>query len=292
MSLATVVVSLVLVCGSMLVVTAFGVVGLDRLRATYGDAERRLRVAAPSLAVLGASLLLSKLGRDYGPDVSWLVGINVTAYILDLEGTFVASLQSFATPTLTAYFSFIYVYGYVFLLVFPVLAYFALPRTDALQRTAVAYGLNYAIGLVCYTLFISYGPRNVMPELVDALLYTTYPSSQLLTSEVNANTNVFPSLHTSLSVTVALLAWETRETYPRWVPLAVLVATSVVVSTMYLGIHWGIDVLAGIVLAVVSVKLAPRVVERYGWTDRERAGAPEEAGPGEEHEDATRVRAR
>ncbi|WP_254537863.1 phosphatase PAP2 family protein [Halomarina litorea] len=285
MSLTSVLVSLVLVCGCMLVVATLGIVGVGRLRGTYGDARRRLRVAAPSLAVLAGSLVVSKLARDYGPEVSWLVGINVTAAILEFEGTFVASVQSFATPPLTAYLSFVYVYGYVFLLVFPLVAYFALERTDALQRTAVAYSVNYGVGLVCYTLFISYGPRNVMPELVDALLYTTYPSSQLLTSEVNANTNVFPSLHTSLSVTVALLAWETRETYPRWVPVAGLLAASVVVSTMYLGIHWGIDVLAGVVLAVASVRVAPQLVEHYGWAD---GGRP----PTDETKDATRVRGR
>nr|WP_254543842.1 phosphatase PAP2 family protein [Halomarina sp. BND7] len=274
MDLGEVLASVVVVSGSMLAVAALLLVGPARLVATARDAPRRLRDAAPGLGLLVGVLLVNKVARDYGPEVSWLIGWNVTGTILDVEGAFVAAVQSVATPALTAYFSFVYVYGYVFLLVFPLVAYVALERVEALQRTAVAYSLNYAIGLICYTLFISYGPRNVMPELVEPLLYSTYPSSQLLTSEVNTNTNVFPSLHTSLSVTVALLAWETRDRYPRWVPVAVVLAASVVVSTMYLGIHWGTDVLAGVVLAVGSVRLSGPAV---AWL-RRRLDARTERG--------------
>ncbi|MFC7155090.1 phosphatase PAP2 family protein [Halomarina halobia] len=281
MGLGDVLASVVVVSGAMLVIASLTIIGVNRLVETARDVRRRLRAAAPGLGLLVAVLLVNKIARDYGPEVSWLIGWNVTGAILGIEGVFVAVVQSFATPTLTAYFSFVYVYGYVFLLVFPLVAYLALERAEALQRTAVAYCLNYAIGLVCYTLFISYGPRNVMPELVDPLLYSTYPSSQLLTSQVNTNTNVFPSLHTSLSVTVALLAWETRDRYPRWVPVAAVLAASVVVSTMYLGIHWGTDVVAGIGLAVVSVRLSGPVLDRLMALVERRAvtgGARDAAG--------------
>jgi membrane-associated phospholipid phosphatase len=75
---------------------------------------------------------------------------------------------------------------------------------------------------------------------------------------VNTNTNVFPSLHTSLSITVALIAWQTRRQYPLWTAVSVPIAASVVISTMYLGIHWAIDVLAGALMAWVIVRLASR----------------------------------
>ncbi len=135
-----------------------------------------------------------------------------------------------------------------------------LDDTAPLRRTIVAYGVNYGLGVVCYLAFIAYGPRNLMPELVESLLFTTYPEYQLVTSEVNSNTNVFPSLHTSLSVTVALLAAQTRDVYRGWWYLSVPLAGSVVVATMYLGIHWGIDVIAGTGLAVLSGWIANRFV--------------------------------
>jgi membrane-associated phospholipid phosphatase len=241
--------------------SAVAFVGRERLARLPRAAPDRLRAVGPHLVALGVLLVVNSVVRDFGPKFSWIVGWNITGTIHAIEGPFVATLQStLASPALTAYFSMVYVYGYVFLLVFPLLAYFALDDAGPLHRTIVAYGVNYGLGVVCYLAFIAYGPRNLMPELVESLLFTTYPEYQLLTSEVNSNTNVFPSLHTSLSVTVALLATQTRDTYRGWWYVSTLLAASVVVATMYLGIHWGIDVAAGTVLAVLSVRVGERYV--------------------------------
>jgi len=253
MTLATLLLKISAIVVVMLFVAVFGIIGLDRIRAFRPRARERLRSVFPYLLLLGVVLLLNSLLRDVGPELSWIIGWRITGWITAVEGTLVADIQRFAHPALTAYFSYIYIYGYIFLLSFPVLAYVLLPDERPIQETVLAYSLNYAIGVTCYVLFIAYGPRNVMPDLVDQLLYTNWPESQLLTSEINTNVNVFPSLHTSLAVTVAALAYRTRDVYPRWFPLSVVLAASVTVSTMYLGIHWGIDVLAGVVLAVVSV---------------------------------------
>lgn len=183
-------------------------------------------------------------------------GVNVTGDIHGLEGDFIATVQSFRTSWLTTYFSFVYVYGYVFLLVFPFVAYGVLRDKQPLRTLVATYITNYLIGILCYTVFIAYGPRNLMPEVVQPLLYANYPEFRLLMTEVNSNTNVFPSLHTSLPLSVAVLAWRTHETYPRWSVLAAFLALSVVVATMYLGIHWLTDVIVGVPLALLSVAIA------------------------------------
>ncbi|MFC7045088.1 phosphatase PAP2 family protein [Halobacteriaceae archaeon GCM10025711] len=274
MSLLTVLGRLVAVDLVALVVATLVIVGPARLRATKRRGLDHLRAVAPYLALLGVVLAVNSVARQVGPEVSWMVGWNITGLIYSIEGGLVAVVQSVATPTLTAYFSTIYIYGYVFLLVFPFVAYAALEDLRPLRRTAVAYSANYVLGLACYLLFIAYGPRNLIPDLVDPLLYATYPQTQILTGEVNTNTNVFPSLHTSLSVTVGMLAWRTREVYPGWLVVAAPLAFSVVISTMYLGIHWGTDVVAGVLLAVGSVAIADRFVDQnrrrrpFGTVDR------------------------
>ena len=232
-----------------------GLVSLvDRIRSN-------LTAVAPTLGALAAVLAVNKVVRDVGVELSWLIGINLTGYIYLLESQFVATIQRFAHPALTAYFGFVYVFGYTFLLTFPVLAYAICERVRPLRVLFRAYILNYGIGLLCYVLFVAYGPRNFMPELVEPLLYASWPQSQLLVQQVNVNTNVFPSLHASLSATVALLAYRFRAVYPRWLPVATALAVSITVSTMYLGIHWATDVVAGIVVAWVSVELAERTEE-------------------------------
>ncbi len=249
-------------------------VGPERLRSVRRAGRRRLREAAPYLGLLGGVLVLNKLVRDLIPEVSWLIDLNITPTIYAVEGAFVANVQSVATPALTAYFGFVYIVGYVFLLVFPFVAYLSLDDQTPLQRVAIAYALNYSIGLVCYVLFVAYGPRNVIPDLVAPLLYETYPTTQLLTSEVNTNTNVFPSLHTSLSVSAAFLARQTRDVFRWWTVLAGVLAVSISVATMYLGIHWATDVATGVVLGWFCVRVAT------WWTER-----PDEWVPTAERDD-------
>ncbi len=243
----TVVVSLLTVLGLITIV------GLDRLWEFRTQALARFRMVFPYLVLLGGVLALNSVLRDIGPTLSWVVGHQITEILFSWEGGFVAWMQSHSHPYADIYFSYIYIYGYIFLLIFPVIAYFVLSDSRPVREVTLAYTLNYAIGVLCYMLFIAYGPRNVMPDAVDQILYLHWPESHLLTQEFNANVNVFPSLHTSLAVTVALLAVRTRKQYLLWVPVASLLAVSVVISTMYLGIHWGIDVVFGILLAAVSV---------------------------------------
>jgi membrane-associated phospholipid phosphatase len=245
-------------------------VGPERLRRTRTEYRDRLVGVAPYLGLLGVVLVANKVARDVGPAVSWLIGLNVTTYVHQLDGLLlwpvygadapqaVVLLQRQATPTLTAYFSFIYVFGYVFLLAFPLLAYFALADQTPLRRAILAYGANYVIGVLCYIAFIAYGPRNYIAADVQGLLFGEYTRFQFLTASVNHQTNVFPSLHASLAVTAALLAWTTRDEYPLWVPTAALLAASVAVSTMYLGIHWATDVVFGALLGRVSVLIGCR----------------------------------
>ncbi|WP_144927090.1 phosphatase PAP2 family protein [Halorubrum salsamenti] len=268
--LLSVVSSLALWVGSALLVASVAIIGPRRLYALWDDLRDRLWEIRKPLAALVVVLIASAIGRGSLQTVSELFGLQLTWAIYALEGNFVAWVQAtFGSPRLTMYFSSVYVYGYVFLLAFPFLAYLALPRTTTVKRLVVAYALNYAIGLVLYTVVFAYGPRNVMPDMVTSLLFTHNPEFMALTGEVNEPTNVFPSLHTSLSVTVGTFAVLTRREYPLWTPIAAWLATSVVIATMYLGIHWLTDVIAGTALALGAVSLSYRLVDGEGEVEND-----------------------
>jgi len=254
---------------SACLVASIAFIGPARLLELRSAAIPRLLGSKRLIAVLLVVLVTNGLIRDATQNLSWVFGWNVTPLIRQIEDGFVIYIQSFATPVLTAYFSYIYVFGYAFLLIFPFLAYLSLSDQTHFRSLILGYTLNYGLGLLCYLLFIAYGPRNSFgPGLVESLLFDTYPQFQFLTRSINVPTNVFPSLHTSLSATVALLAFHTRREYPIWLGVSTALAVSVFISTMYLGIHWLLDVLAGIVLAVISVEGARRYVKTGSFIGR------------------------
>lgn len=244
------------------VAVAAVLVGPSRFLRLPGQLRERLWTSAPYVVALGVTAALASTVRQVTASVSWLFGLNVTPLIHALEGETVAWIQSFATPPATAYLAFVYVFGFSFLLVFSVLLYLSLDDPRPFRELALALVFNDLVGLLAFTILISYGPRNVIPGVVEPILFSTFPETRLLNAAATEVSNVFPSMHTSLSVTVAYMAWRTREAVPRWWYLALPVAASIVLATMYLGIHWIIDVLAGVALGVGSVRLAARAVER------------------------------
>lgn len=254
----------VIVVGIALPIAIVLFVGRERLRTTRTEWRSRLRRSSPAIIALTAVLLFNRRIRQDDPNM----GYHMTSTIRSIEGDFVLIFQEIASPELTWYFSVIYIFGYTFLLIFPAIAYFALSDTRMFRRLLVSYAFNYSLGLMLYALVIAYGPRNLFagPELV-TILYDHSPEYQHLTREVNRPTNVFPSLHTSLSATVGIFAYHTRSSYPKWFPVAVLLAVSVIISTMYLAIHWATDVVAGLLLATVSVKLSSLLIDRWSLSE-------------------------
>lgn len=251
------------------------VVGRDRIGTVRENARTRLLDVLPHIGLLGCVMLFNRFYRPISGDLSWtihsVVDNNITDTLYTIEGQFVAWIQSIATVELTWAFSLVYVFGYAFMLVFPIIAYSFLDDLRMFRVATIAYAMNYLGGLVCYSLFISYGPRNYMPGDVQSLIYIVWPEIEALTTSVNTNTNVFPSLHASLALTVALLAWYSRDEYPRWLYVAGPLAMAVVFSTMYLGLHWATDGVAGAVLAVLSVAVGFRLAAEE--TDQSRVTA-------------------
>ncbi|WP_282935636.1 phosphatase PAP2 family protein [Paenibacillus sp. RC67] len=70
--------------------------------------------------------------------------------------------------------------------------------------------------------------------------------------------NCFPSMHTSISFAMLLLALREKDRIFKYMMVAY--CASIIFSTMYLQIHWVLDVIAGMAFAYGIVKLADLVI--------------------------------
>jgi len=238
---------------------------LQKARKQPGWLRSRGRSVAPYLGGLALVLLINKGLQAPIDRISQTYGIEATPILYAIEGDIVVWFQELIPGVLLAYFVAVYTVGYAVLLVAPAVVYFFGQSVQPIRRLLVAYTVNYALAVPLYAAVVAYGPRNADrgggSTSADATLLEFLPDISAITVHINSNTNVFPSLHASLSVTVLLLAWTTRAEFDRWFGLATVLGGSIVVSTTALGIHWATDVVAGIALAVVAVTVATRVVD-------------------------------
>jgi membrane-associated phospholipid phosphatase len=272
-SLVTVVAVTALIVGPGLAVTCAVCLGPDQIRRSAAELDRRATDIAPYLGLVVLLSAFKHATSETRARLSRALKWNITDSLYAVEGLFVADLQSAVPDALYGFFSGMYMFGFPYLLAVPPVVYFLSPSQRYLKELLVAYLLNHGVGMVCYTLFVAYGPRNWVPTRVDGAMYRLYPWTQELTGAVSSNTNVFPSLHTSLSVVALLFAWRTRRRYPLWFYLAAFTTASVVLSTMVLGIHWLTDLVAGVALGVWSFVVAEHVLTRLeGGADHRAAG--------------------
>ena len=267
---------LLLVGGSALVSLAALVpycVDRDRISAVLGSRDcrrRRLRAVAPYLGGLALVLLINKGLLRRLEALSRAHGVRATLWLYALEGDAVATVQAMIPEWGVYYFGPVYVLGYVVVLTVPLGVYVFAQHARAVKTLVAAYAVEYLAAIACYTAVFAYGPRNYhrLPGAdpsaarVEAPLLEAFRSVTRLTARVNVETNVFPSMHAALSITVFLVAVSTHDEFPRWTGVAGVLVASILLSTLYLGVHWVTDLVAGGVLAVGGVVVAGRIVSR------------------------------
>ncbi|WP_243324145.1 phosphatase PAP2 family protein [Geothrix sp. SG200] len=135
---------------------------------------------------------------------------------------------------------------------------------EGFERVAFRILLGFYLSFLGYFLWPAEGPR--VPEALAAAKLGGGAVSQavraFLHGAESTTLDAFPSGHTALSVLPALLA--TRP-FPRWAPLLWVWALAVVFATVYIGVHYVVDVAAGLLLAGLTLTLAGPL---SGWLAR------------------------
>jgi len=239
---------------------------------SWPHARAMLRRHGWALGGLVAMLVPESLESMVDPTVTRWLQVDFTGVFARVEGGFHAGLQSALAPVqpvLQPLLTVTYVAGYPFLIIFTAVLGVWLGNGVLARRALGAYVLCFAFALPFYLLvpvqevWYYVDPANGGAVHNLAIQYTWVREHIYAYNEVN---NCFPSLHTALSVALAAVAW--RSGAPRrYARAAAILSGGIVLSTLYLGIHWVADVLAGFALAAVVVVIVERI-----WPASRHAG--------------------
>ena len=182
-------------------------------------------------------------------------------------------LERFASRGVVEYFSFFYFSYFSILAIFMVVVVWL--ERPGRQTAVFAIGtlLVFAIGQLGYVLVPGYGPYAHLASSFTGPLQGGFfwDLVQRTVQAGGAMKDIFPSLHTAVPTWLTLYAIDRARTDARWKWAASITgffAANIIVSTMLLRWHYGIDVVAGLTLAMTVRAIAPRLAL---WEERRRA---------------------
>ncbi|MBB3109927.1 membrane-associated phospholipid phosphatase [Paenibacillus phyllosphaerae] len=189
--------------------------------------------------------------------------VNFAGLFQSIEGNFVSNLQhTFENPILTTVLSFIYVVVFQSLMITSIGIYTYQDKTKRMFY-AICYAImiNYFIAIPFF-LFFPVDEVWYHDPTVRFLMLDVFPNFETEYRALSGLNNCFPSLHTSISVTIAVLA--IRSGNKRWAWFCSIICLCVLFSIFYLGIHWLIDMCGGLVLGLfastVGLKLSSTTI--------------------------------
>ncbi len=168
-------------------------------------------------------------------------------------------IGSFATPWLTRAMVFFYGSYYAIPALFASILYWN--REQRLFRDFMVSGVVATVlGYVGYLLVPAVGPYVYQAELFPTRLPGGGPETHLFIAAIDSLRGVardcFPSLHTANTCVVLAFSWCYRR---RLFALYLPIALGLFVSTVYLRMHYVVDVFGGFATAAAAVYLGPRL---------------------------------
>jgi membrane-associated phospholipid phosphatase len=206
-----------------------------------------------SFLLLVGVIVLDLVESRFDAGITAALGYDLTGWIHAVEGDWAASFQSVEWLPATYFFAFVYIVVLPAEIFAPLVLSAAEEKLQTYRRIALGFVINYAVALPFYFFFPVKEMWAGNPAKVSLLVDRLSPVIMEAYRSNSALNNCFPSLHTSLALTVALAlsgTWSRKVTFALW-----SAAVLVIASTLYLGIHWATDVATGVILALIVSRL-------------------------------------
>lgn len=227
---------------------------------------RRMQTAIPAVLVLSATTIVAGIQAGFEMPVHRALGWDFTQQVYAFEGDLVGRFQAAVRhPVIDLVLVGFYTFTSFLHYFIPFFTLVALGRGRSALRIALTLAGVWAVGVVCYFLlpvnevWLASQEAWYTGEKAEAVLFQVMPQYDNPTYMNSVNNNI-PSLHTAVNVGIAISLWLAGE---RWLAIpSTIIATNIAIATMYLGIHWAVDVVTGILVAACFAWLAHRYVPR------------------------------
>lgn len=184
---------------------------------------------------------------------------DFTSYVFRLEGSLVAFIQrAFQSSALTSVSVFFYIVVFPAVMIASIAIYTHRKQHRLYYAVCYALMINYMLAIPFYLLFPVQEVWHFQ-QGVQFLIPDVFPSFEQEYRPLSGLDNCFPSLHTSISVSMAILAGKSENAF--WRMFTRFHALFIIFSIFYLGVHWVTDMMAGLALGIFAATLALRLSE-------------------------------
>jgi len=190
------------------------------------------------------------------PVLTEIIGVDFAPVIQVLEGDAVFWFSQHWSPVLVYFFVIMYIAVYPFTLWFSLFYFLVSDKKESMETLSYGLLLIYIVALPFY-LFVPV--TNVYRAYgVESALESVIPTVESFFYSTTTQNNCLPSLHVAMSI---LVAWSVYLTGNKRLTYFVFFCmVSVVLSVIYLAIHWLTDVVFGGLLAVVVILILKRFI--------------------------------
>lgn len=192
-------------------------------------------------------------------------GLDMTPYIWAVEGNLVLWVQqTFQADWLTSVLTHFYVAGFMFICYVSVFYFAYFDDRWLADRVTLSIAWVYILALPFYLFFNVRVTGDVIPGM-ETLAYTLTPEIADWFRRIDPFTNGMPSLHIGIpfAVWLCLTRFDEDRRWNRYRGTVLLYTILTAFTIIYLGIHWFLDIIGGMLVAGAAVSLADRTSN--GW---------------------------
>ena len=225
------------------------------------------------LLMLLCLFAFKSLVMSFEVTVEGVLGYDATEFVHSIEGDAVLAVQrAFLSEAMTVAMGAVYIGSFLFIYVFSFLLFAYSDRFKTASQLMFMNLVLLLISIPFYFFAIVYvtswplvndpGATAVVPGM-QALLYNYNDQIHGFFTSYDTFNNSFPSMHVGYPAAILILLWRKQPGFKGYKIFLGVMVFLISLSIVYLGIHWFVDILGGLVAAFAAILLAERYSEPF-----------------------------